>query len=381
MKLLLVSSISLLLSGVLAHSTCSDLANRTCQDYTIPVNITSQVLIPGYPRFKDDFDVVDFVNTLLSRDSKASFVPFSGAKNFTASYKIAATICSPCKSTRKEKTLLLASHGLGYDRRYWDSGMESANYSFVDFAVAQGYSVLFYDRLGTGKSSKVSGYDEPQSTAQLAILQQLTSLVRAGHYTGSFGAPSKVVHVGHSYGSLISNGLIATTPGLSDGAILTGIAYRPNSGAFLKAWGFRIAAHQAPGKWPGLDNNYVTGVDAAGNAAAFLHGNSFSKEMAWYAESIKQPVASVELLTFTAVQQKATKFTKPLMVIAGEFDSAMCDGNCTGVLAPPVLSDYFPNVTDFQAIVHPAVGHGINLSYNATGAYAVILDYLKKHGL
>ena len=38
--------------------------------------------------------------------------------------------------------------------RYRDSGMESANYSFVDFAIAQGYSVFFYDRLGTGGSSK-----------------------------------------------------------------------------------------------------------------------------------------------------------------------------------------------------------------------------------
>lgn len=125
----------------------------------------------------------------------------------------------------------------------------------------------------------------------------------------------------------------------------------------------------------------MTGVDAASNAAAFLHGNSFSKEMAWYAESIKQPVGSVELLTFTAVEQKAPEFTKPLMVIAGEYDSAMCDGNCTGFLAPPVVAEYFPNVTDFQAIVHPAVGHAINLSYNATGAYAVMLGYLKTHGL
>ena len=89
-----------------------------CQDYSIPVSVTSQVLIPNYPRFSDDFDVVDFVNTLLSRDAKASFVPFCRVKNVTALYEIAATICSPCKNTRKEKTLLLASHGLGYDRRY-----------------------------------------------------------------------------------------------------------------------------------------------------------------------------------------------------------------------------------------------------------------------
>jgi hypothetical protein len=38
--------------------------------------------------------------------------------------------------------------------RYWDSEVDPANYSFVDFAISQGYSVFFYDRLGTGESSK-----------------------------------------------------------------------------------------------------------------------------------------------------------------------------------------------------------------------------------
>ncbi|KAH7356793.1 Alpha/Beta hydrolase protein [Rhexocercosporidium sp. MPI-PUGE-AT-0058] len=376
MKLSLISSITILFSGVLSHSTCSDIDTRTCQEYTIPVNVTSQVFIASYPRFKDNFDVVQFFTTLGSR---SSLVPFSGAKNVTAAYSIGATICSPCKSTRKEKTLLLASHGLGYDRRYWDSGVEAANYSFVDFAISRGYSVFSYDRLGTGKSSKVSGYDVPQSTTQLAILQQLTSLVRNGNYTSAFGRPSKLVHIGHSYGSQLSNGLIATTPGLSDGVILTGLSYGETSGSFLKEWGFRIAELQAPGKWPGRDNNYVTGVDIYGNTATFFHGDSYSKKIARYNEDLKQPVASIELLTFRALPQKAPMFSKPLMVIAGEFDAAFCDGNCTGILAP--LDSYFPNATDFQAVVHPAVGHGINFSYNATGAYTVMLDYLKKHGL
>ena len=84
------------------------------------------------------------------------------------------------------------------------------------------------------QATRVSGYDVPQSTVQLAILQQLSSLIRAGNYTGSFGPPSKLVHVGHSYGSLISNGLIATTPGLSDGVILTGISYSKIQEPFLK---------------------------------------------------------------------------------------------------------------------------------------------------
>lgn len=73
----------------------------------------------------------------------------------------------------------------------------------------------------------------------------------------------------------ISNSLIAITPKLSDAAILTGIGYsNPNFGSFIEAWGLRIATQQAPGKWPGRDNNSVMGVDAASNVATFFHGDS-----------------------------------------------------------------------------------------------------------
>lgn len=36
---------------------------------------------------------------------------------------------------------------------YWDPEFEPENYSFVDYAIARGYSVFYYDRLGLGKSS------------------------------------------------------------------------------------------------------------------------------------------------------------------------------------------------------------------------------------
>jgi hypothetical protein len=70
-----------------------------------------------------------------------------------------------------------------------------------------------------------------------------------------------------------------------------------------------------------------------------------------------------------------------LQVISGEFDFAQCGGDYNTVLEHPARDSFFPKATDFQAIVHPGVGHGINFSYNATGAYGVMLDYLKGHGL
>lgn len=37
---------------------------------------------------------------------------------------------------------------------YWDPTIQPEKYSFVDFAIAEGYSVSYYDRLGVGKSTK-----------------------------------------------------------------------------------------------------------------------------------------------------------------------------------------------------------------------------------
>lgn len=37
-------------------------------------------------------------------------------------------------------------------QRYWDVRYQPGNYNFVEFVVERGYSVLYYDRLGTGQS-------------------------------------------------------------------------------------------------------------------------------------------------------------------------------------------------------------------------------------
>lgn len=42
---------------------------------------------------------------------------------------------------------------------YWNSPYEPDKYNFVQYAVARGYSVFFYDRLGVGKSTKYECLD------------------------------------------------------------------------------------------------------------------------------------------------------------------------------------------------------------------------------
>lgn len=121
--------------------------------------------------------------------------------------------------------------------RYWDVEIKPEEYSYVKAAVDRGYSILTYDRLGTGNSTKADAYTMVQAGVEIEIVRTLTELARAGKLmscakvigsraTNNTSAmndyvPDKVVHVGHSYGSFMTSGLLARYGNMSDGAILS----------------------------------------------------------------------------------------------------------------------------------------------------------------
>ena len=50
----------------------------------------------------------------------------------------------------------------GFDR-YWDIEIDPEDYSYVGSALRHGYSILTYDRLGTGNSTKADAYEVLQA--------------------------------------------------------------------------------------------------------------------------------------------------------------------------------------------------------------------------
>lgn len=120
--------------------------------------------------------------------------------------------------------------------------------------------------------SSVSGYVN-QVSIQSAIVSQLVTLIRSGKFCASV---KKIVLVGHSFGSVISNVVLASDPDLVDGAILTGIAYAPNNFAVvLEALQPRLAKLQSLAKWGRLDGGYVSWVDIYANINAYAHHPRF----------------------------------------------------------------------------------------------------------
>jgi hypothetical protein len=123
----------LLFLSMLSSSLCAPLNASSsgltaliadCYDYEIPVTTQTLAYIFGYPEFSDNFDVVGFIGDVITRTAiPPSFNPFSGMRNITGNYSIGATFCSPKTFNGHEKTVLLASPGLGYDRRYFSSSI------------------------------------------------------------------------------------------------------------------------------------------------------------------------------------------------------------------------------------------------------------------
>jgi hypothetical protein len=90
---------------------------KVCQDYLLPLNITSLNYKYAYKPLITNEDVAD-LNFELGRVARPTpFVPVTASTQTTsAMYKISGTLCQPVNGGNG--TVLLATHGGGFDRRY-----------------------------------------------------------------------------------------------------------------------------------------------------------------------------------------------------------------------------------------------------------------------
>jgi hypothetical protein len=182
---------SLVVSTLVATAVDASLTSRTnkpqsrykCQPFnvTVPV-VNATVLVPGFPEFQNSYQATYFANLAIQRDAPTPELNFS---TLTKNFSIVGSVCSPVRPNANTSVLHIATHGLGFNRSYWDFYLPSAphdnQYSYVSAATDAGYTVLTYDRLGIGQSSHANPYTEIQGAPQLAILIGLTTLARTGH--------------------------------------------------------------------------------------------------------------------------------------------------------------------------------------------------------
>jgi hypothetical protein len=104
------------------------------------------------------------------------FVPVSGTET------LAGTFCEPTVVNENFSTLQVLFHGITGNRGYWNAlggsslgfaPYQPKNYSWVDFAHANGYPTLALDRLGSGESSHPDPVTVVQGPYEYVVLPLL----------------------------------------------------------------------------------------------------------------------------------------------------------------------------------------------------------------
>lgn len=362
-----------------------------CQNLTVPVTISARNAVFDVSTPQTNIQVTDFILNLSQQGHNYTDDVLKDYATVSGTYNLAATYCAPSQGGGgASKTLQILTHGVGFDRSYWDVPLNDYNYSYVESAVGEyGFSTLSWDRLGLGMSTHGEPVNEIQATLEIAALKALTKVARSQQLPGvmSLSLFDKVVHVGHSFGSIQTFEMARQAPELSDGLVLTGFGL---NGSFLPL--FELGGNfVSVTTIPGLASQYVAGYLGAGNPSGvqtnFFSPGQFDPAALELASGVLgQPVTIGELLTIGGAIGGVSQFSGPVLVITGGRDVPFCGGDCLATGDPSIASipagvqAFVPNSKSYETFIVPKAGHGLNLEYSASETYQHIGNFLAANG-
>ncbi|KAF9878941.1 hypothetical protein CkaCkLH20_03841 [Colletotrichum karsti] len=377
-----------LISTTLPIAFAAVASARVCQNITVEVEITARNGVFNISAPETNVDVTDFTLDLAKQGGNLTAQVLTDYANVGGTYQLASTYCEP--DSGPGNTIQILTHGIGFDRSYWDFSANAYNYSYVGPVVDEyGFSTLAWDRLGIAQSSHGEPVNEIQAWLEVAALRALTDKVRDSTIPGLEDRKfAKVVHVGHSFGSGHTYALTAMYPDVSDGIILTGFAQNATFVASFILGGGLVQANLLDA-FKGM--NYSNGYLASGTEGAvqtnFFGPNNFDPEILTAAYEGGQPVTVGELLTVAGEAASMNAFTKPVLIITGERDIPFCGGDCLATGNPELPSIpassamIFQNASAFEAYIVADAGHGLTLSYSHDEVTGKMADFLYQNGL
>ncbi|KAF2621295.1 alpha/beta-hydrolase [Macroventuria anomochaeta] len=402
-------------------------AARQCQTLSIPVDISSRQGVFKKVPVETNLDASAFATRFNEFQYNYTAELFTGFQTLQKSIKISAQYCTPDGGSNGIVQVL--SHGIGFDKTYWDLSYDDYKYSYVNVATASGYSTLAIDRFGIGNSTHGDPFNEIQAQAEVEALNEVTKKLRVGSISEISCSYEKVVHVGHSFGSVQTFWLSALYPNNTNGVVLTGYSNAAEFFPYIVAgWNLHSARLNQPFRFgnasatgvqalaqqygvqgdivPGLtailnkigvdvdteevrqyvasteindlingynhtifQYNYPSGYFAHSALTAlqyaFLFPDQFDVGLAVESEKTKQPVTAGEIMTIGNAP-KVSQFTGPAFVITGQYDVPFCGGNCYG---------------QAQNITAANIPAGVKTAFPAASAFEAYIQPNTGHGL
>jgi pimeloyl-ACP methyl ester carboxylesterase len=361
-------------------------ADYICNNITVPLSLSATNGVFGFSTPQSNIDVTNFILDSVMPERNITADLLSGYTTISGTYTIQGTFCRPATPRPGQQSVVqILTHGIGFDRSYWDLTYRDPDYSYIISAVDKyGYSTFAWDRLGIGESQHGDPLKEIQATLELAALVALTQGLRAGSIQGVSQRFDKVVHVGHSFGSILSYALTRDVPDISDGLVLTGYA---GNGTFIPY--FLLGGNFVSVTTTSLSSKYSAGYFACGNPSGvqtnFFARDHFDQDILPFAYATAQPVTVGELLTIGSIGAGVNRFSKPVMIITGDRDLPFCGGNCSatggaGSSIPAIAAKAsFPNTTPTVNMIEGG-GHALNMDNSHSQVFTAINDWLNSQG-
>ncbi|KAK5721789.1 hypothetical protein LTR15_006381 [Elasticomyces elasticus] len=365
-----------------------------CHELTLRIPVTATNLRFNLPTVDSNLDAVRWG---IEDSRRTNVNRTTGEIPINQTFSIAAQLCVPSHGSKKSQIQIL-THGQFANRKYWDVQLQPEEYSYVENALAAGYSVLNYDRLSVGASEHPDAYTVAQTAVEVEILRSLNTMAHNGHLLSLVpdlaGSTKfdKVINVGHSYGSIVTSGLLAQYGDLVDAAILTGFlppaeAAALPAGAVLIANG-RFAPEVDPVRWGTYASGYIANADIYALQTIFFSRRNdsdpagFDNDLLEYAwNEVAAPITSGEWLSKSEIKQfPAPAFTGPILFLEGEHDLGACLADCNGAFNATRATEVYPNAKMIDYYVQPGAGHGLTLHRNASAGYKAGFDWLSSQG-
>ncbi|EME81785.1 uncharacterized protein MYCFIDRAFT_32930 [Pseudocercospora fijiensis CIRAD86] len=352
-----------------------------CVSGIVEVNAaTPKNLVFDYELPKNQSQAAEWTVDGLTASSGLPDSVITGTQNVEGTFDIGATLCLPNNNT-KPSTVQILTHGFGFDRYYWVRRLHpdfAPGYSWVDIAAQHGFATLYYDRLGVGESDTPDALNIVQAPLEVEIAHHLISMLKSGYFGLEF---SKVVGVGHSFGSGITQGVTTQYPQDLNAAILTGFSLNTTGrNSFLAALNLEIASLNAPYRFASTPPGYLVSSTIVSQQIAFFKSPGFDPAILHSVESSKATGTIGEFFSLGVVVAPATEFEGPVAVINGVNDLPFCAGDCRYPvdLAEAVLPVLYPAAKNKDTYLAPNAGHGLNQHYTAGRAFVFAQEFLEK---
>ena len=285
-----------------------------------------------------------------------------------AQYRLAGWLCRPARTTT---TVQLLIPGLTYAHRYWTGIGTRTDYTTA--ALAGGDAVYLIDRISTGASDRPPA--DQATTTEATVTHQAVHALR----DGTLGRFTRVVGVGHSFGSVIAMAEAATYHDV-DALVLTGLLHNIRIDEMTR---FTTDLYPAAADPKFTDtappDGYLT-TRPGSRPGYFLDPHTAVRGATGWDEQTKTTATTGEL-TFTPDDELSYSraITVPVLFVMGTTDTLFC-GTGQPCTTPADICQRehfaFPPGTALAAATIPRTGHSINLHRTVPLAFTAINTWL-----